>query len=111
MKIFGREPAAVVAAVGSILTVLAAIGLPWLNAGQAAALTGLIAAVALVATTRPVAPGLVTGVVTVGAALLAEYQLHVSDAVVGALSAAVLAVFALVSRQQVAPQETALTKA
>ena len=109
-KIFGREPAAVIAALGSIVTVLAALGLPWLNGGQAAALTGVVAAVILVATTRPVAPGLVTAVVTAGAAILAEYGLHASDALVGALTGAVLAVFALLSRGQVAPQETALTR-
>lgn len=110
MKIFGREPAAVIAAVGSIITVLAAMSLSWLNAGQAAALTGAIAAVILVLTTRPIAPGLVTGVVTAGAALLAEYGLHASDALVGALTAATLAVFALLTRQQVEPKETAVTR-
>jgi hypothetical protein len=106
----GREPAAVIAAVGSILVVLAAIGVPWLSAGQAAAVTAVIAALILVATTRPVAPGLVTGVVAAGAALLAEYGLQVPDATVGAISAAVLAIFALISREQVSPQDTVLTR-
>lgn len=111
LRILGREPAAWVAAAGSVLTVLAAVGLPWLDAGQAAALTALVAAVVLVATTRPVAPGLVTGVVTAGAALLAEYGLDLPDATVGAVTAAVLAVFALITRQQVSPQDTAITRA
>lgn len=110
MKIFGREPAAVIAAVGSIITVAAALNMPWLSAGQAAALTAVVAAVILVVTTRPVAPGLVTGVVAAGAALFTEYGLHFSDALVGALTAAVLAVFALITREQVSPQDTALTR-
>lgn len=110
LKILGREPAAWISAVGSVLVVLAAVGLPWLNAGQAAALTALVAAVILVATTRPVAPSLVTGVVAAGAALLVEYGMEVPDATVGAVSAAVLAVFALISRQQLAPRETAITR-
>lgn len=109
LKLLGREPAAWISAAGSVLVVLAALGFPWLNAGQAAALTALIAAVILVATTRPVAPGLVTGVVAAGAALLVEYGMEVPDAAVGAVSGAVLAVFALISRQQLAPQDTAIT--
>src|SRR5690554_4769767 len=104
IKILGREPAAWIATVGAVLTALAAVGVPFLSAGQAAAVTAAVASVVLVATTRPVAPGLVTGVVSAGAALLAEYGLHVPDATVGAISAAVLSVFALVTRMQVSPQ-------
>lgn len=110
LKLFGREPAAVIAALGSIITVVAALNLPWLTAGQAAALTAAVSAVILVATTRPIAPGLVTGVVAAGAALFTEYGLHLSDALVGAVAAAVLAVFALITREQVSPQDTALTR-
>lgn len=111
IRILGREPAAVIAAIGSVLTVLAAMNLDFLDAGQAAAATAFVSAVVLVATTRPVAPGLVTGVVSTGAALFAEYGLHASDALVGALTGAVLAIFALISRQQVSPQPTAVTRA
>lgn len=110
LKILGREPAAWIATIGAVLTAAAALGVPHLSAGQAAAATAIVAALILVATTRPVAPGLVTGVVTAGAALLAEYGLQVDDAVVAAVSGATLAVFALLTRQQVAPKETAVTR-
>lgn len=110
IKILGREPSAWVASVGAVVLVLASLGLPFLSAGQAAAVTGLVAAVVLVATTRPVAPGMVTGIVTAGAALLAEYGLDVSDATVASISGATLAVFALITRQQVEPKVTALTR-
>lgn len=110
IKIFGREPAAWIATVGAVLVAVAALGVPFLSAGQAAAVTAVVAALILVATTRPVAPGLVTGVVTAGAALLAEYGLQVDDATVAAISGATLAVFALITRQQVEPQQTPVTR-
>lgn len=110
IKILGREPSAWVATVGAVLVALAAVGVPFLSAGQAAAITALVAALVLVATTRPVAPAMVTGVVTAGAALLAEYGLDASDATVAAISGAVLAVFALITRQQVEPKDTAVTR-
>lgn len=109
MKIFGREPAAVVAAIGSVLTVLAAMHLPWLTAGQAAAVTAVVSALVLLWATRPIAPALVTGAVATGAALFSAYGLHASDEFVGGLTAAVLAVFALITRAQVEPQSTAVT--
>jgi hypothetical protein len=109
VKIFGREPAAVIAAIGAVLTVLATLNLSWISAGQAAAATAAISSLILVWTTRPVAPALVTGVVTTGAALFAAYGMSASPELVGGLTAATLAIFALITRQQVSPKETALT--
>ena len=107
MKIFGREPAVVIAAIGATLTFLAAVGVPGLSAGAAAAVTSLVSAGIIAATTRPVAPALFTGVVTAGVAVLVEYGMHVSDEVVGAASALVLALFALLTRAQVSPARDA----
>jgi len=110
-KIFGREPALVIGAIGSLLTVLAALNVPGIDAGAAAAITAAVSALVIAFTTRPVAPALFTGVVAAGAALIAEYGYNVSDGTVAAISGAVLAGFALFGvRPQVAPQETALTR-
>lgn len=109
IKILGREPSAWIATVGAALVALAALGVPFLSAGQAAAVTALVAALILVATTRPIAPAMVTGVVTAGAALLVEYGLNAPDATVATISATVMAVFALITRHQVAPKDTAIT--
>jgi hypothetical protein len=111
MKIFGREPAAFIAAVGSVLTVLAALNIEFINAGQAAAITSALSALVIAWLTRPIAPALLTGFVSAAAALFAEYHLVVSDEVVGGVSAAVLSLFAFITRPQVAPQETVLTSA
>jgi hypothetical protein len=105
LSIFGREPAAVIAAVGSVLTVLAVLNLDFFTAGQTAAITSLVSAGVMAWTTRPVAPALLTGFVAAAAALFAEYELVVSDEVVAAISGAVLTLFALITRQQVAPVE------
>jgi hypothetical protein len=105
VKIFGREPAAFIAAIGSILTVLAALNLSFLNAGQAAAIIAVLAAAVLAWTTRPIAPALLTGFVTAAAALFAEYGLDLSSEFVAAISAAVLSIFAFITREQVSPLE------
>jgi hypothetical protein len=103
-KIFGREPALVIGFAGSILTILAALNLPGLTAGAAAAITTLITAGITAWATRPVAPSLYVGFVGAAAVLLAEYNYHVSDEVVAGLGGAVLAGFALFGvRPQVSP--------
>lgn len=108
-KLLGREPSAWVAVIGPILMVLAALNVPFLNAGQAAAITAALLAVLLVLTTRPIAPALVTGALTAAVALFTEYGVTVSDELVAALSAAALALLAFITREQVKPQETVIT--
>ncbi|WP_433368337.1 hypothetical protein ACQPZX_41365 [Actinoplanes sp. CA-142083] len=104
MKIFGREPALVISAVGAVVTLLVSLNLDWLSAGAGAAVIAFLTAVVIAATTRPIAPALFTAVVSAGAALFAQYGLHVSDAVVAAISGVVLVGFALFGiRPQVTP--------
>ena len=110
MKIFGREPALWISLITSVVTVLAAMNLDFLSAGQAAAISAFIGAVVIALTTRPVAPALFTAVVAAASALLAEYGLHLSEALVAAVTALVLNAFALAGiRPQVSPQETAVS--
>lgn len=104
MKIFGREPALIISAIGTLTTLLVALNVPGLSAGAGAALTTLLTAGIIAATTRPIAPALFTGVVAAGAALFAEYGLHVADNVVAAISSVVLVGFTLFGiRPQVTP--------
>lgn len=103
MKIFGREPALVISAIGAALMVLFAFHAPLVNAGTSDAVVALLSAILVAVTTRPVAPALFKGILTAGVALLADYGLHFSDAQVGTLSAAVLAITALFVRSQVVP--------
>lgn len=99
-----REPAVLIGIIGSMLTSAAAIGLPFLNAGQAAAIVAVLAAAVLAMKTRPVAPALFVGAFTALIALLGEYQVHLSDGWIGFISSAIFGGFALFGiRPQVVP--------
>lgn len=99
-----REPAVLIGIIGSMLTSAAAIGLPFLNAGQAAAIVAVLAAAVLAMKTRPVAPALFVGAFTALIALLGEYQVHLSDGWIGFISSAIFGGFALFGiRPQVSP--------
>lgn len=103
-KLWGREPALIISVIGTLVTLLAALNIPGVTAGAAAAVTTFVTAVVIAATTRPVAPALFTAVVAAGASLFAEYGLHAADGVVAAVGAVVLSGFALFGiRPQVTP--------
>lgn len=104
IKIFGREPALWLAAIGAVITWAVSLGLGWLNAGQATAIVTFLTAVVIALTTRPIGPPLFVGAVAAGAALFAEYGLDVSPEAVTGLGAIVLTGFALFGiRPQVTP--------
>ncbi|MFD5137440.1 hypothetical protein ACFWMX_14560 [Streptomyces sp. NPDC058378] len=105
MRIFGREPALIIATVSAALSLLVSFGFG-LSAEQAGAIVAVISAVFAVAAavvTRPIAPSAFTGLVAASVALLAAYGLSVSAETVGALNAVVLAVLGLMTRGQVSP--------
>lgn len=104
MKIFGREPALIIGFIGAVLAAIVALNVPWMTAGQAAAVLAVLTGVVTAATTRPMAPGLFAGLVAAVAALFAQYGLHWSDAMIAAITSIVLAGFALFGvRNQVTP--------
>lgn len=104
MKIFGREPALIIGAIGSLITLLVSMDIPGLSTGAGAALIALVTAGITAATTRPIAPALFVAVIAPAVALFAEYGLHVSDGTVAGLTGVVLAGFALFGiRPQVSP--------
>jgi hypothetical protein len=106
MRIFGREPALIIATVSAALSLLVSFGFDGLSAEQAATIVAVISAVFAAATaaiTRPIAPSAFTGLVAAAVALLAAYGLDVSQETVGALNAVVLAVLGLLTRGQVSP--------
>jgi len=104
MKIFGREPALWIGLIGSILTVAAGLGLPWLSAGQAAALFAAVSAVLIAVATRPVSVALFSAAVAPVAILFSAYGLDWSDAMVSGVAGLMVAVLAFFGiRPQVTP--------
>lgn len=106
--IFGREPAVLIGAVTSMLAVLVAFGFDFLTAKQAGAVEAFLTAAAaawMAVKVRPVAPSLFVGVITTGATLAAAYGYELSQAQVGSIAAASVAVMtALVVRPQSTPK-------
>ncbi|MFF4791813.1 hypothetical protein ACFY2M_19090 [Streptomyces sp. NPDC001276] len=105
MRVFGREPALIIAAISAGLSLLVTFNFG-LSAAQAGAIVAVISAVFAAATaviTRPIAPAAFTGLVAAVVALFAAYGFNVSPETVGALNAVVLAVLGLLTRAQVTP--------
>ncbi|MFI5649888.1 hypothetical protein ACIA71_01545 [Streptomyces anulatus] len=113
MKLFGREPALVIATVSATLSLLVSFqfGLDAEQAGAIVAVISTVFAAATAAVTRPIAPSAFTGLVAAAVALLAAYGLSVSAETVGALNAVVLAVLGLMTRGQVTPAAKPTTPA
>lgn len=102
MKIFGREPALIISAVGAVVAYLVSVGL---DAGLGTAIVGFLTACIVAATTRPVGPGVFTAIVAAAVPLAAHFGLHWTDAQVGAVGGIILAGFALFGiRPQVTPK-------
>lgn len=106
--IFGREPAALISAVTALLMLFVAFGADFLSAKQAGAVEAFLAAAATVwiaVKVRPVAPTVLTGLISTGATLAAAYGFELDQAQVGAISAASIALMtALVVRPQSTPK-------
>ena len=106
MKIFGREPTLIIQTMSAVLSVVVALGVPGLDAKQAALIIAVITAgFALVnaIVVRPIAPAAFIAFIGAGAALLAGYGLELSQQLVGSITVATVAVLALLTRGQVTP--------
>jgi hypothetical protein len=105
--VLGREPAVLIGAVASLLAVLIGFVPTALTVEQAGGITAFLTAAAAVWTAvkvRPVAPTLFVGIITTGATLLATFGFELSQAQVGAVAAASVALLtALVVRPQSTP--------
>lgn len=103
MKI-SREPTLIIGFISAVVAALVALNVDWLTPGAGVAIVALIGGAITAATTRPVAPGLFAGLIAAGGALLAEYGIHMSEELLGALAFLVVAGFALFGvRGQVTP--------
>lgn len=113
-KIFGREPALVVAVIAAALSVVVSFGWPGLTAEQAglwivAVNAGLGVVTAIL--TRPIAPAAFTYFIGSAATLVAAYGFSVPQATLAAVNGLVVAVLVLLMRGQVSPQASPVSNA
>lgn len=102
---FSGEPVLITSVVSAVLSLIVTlnVGLTTDQAGAiTAAITAVFAAIAA-ALARPIAPTAFTGLVAVGADLLAAFHFHVDPSVVGSVNGLVLAVLMLITRGHVTP--------
>lgn len=113
MKIFGREPTLWLAVIAAMLSLIGTFGIRWLDAEQAAlavaALYAVVAAINAYAV-RPISPVAFTYAIGALVALAAAYGLNVPQETVGMIGASVVPILALLSRGQVTPADTAITR-
>lgn len=112
MKIFQREPTLYIAVLSQAIVLAGTFGLHLLSGTQAAlivvAINGVFAAINAWAV-RPISPVAFTYAVGSIVAVLGAYGLNLPIETVAGLNALTIAILALLSRGQVAPQETALS--
>jgi membrane-bound ClpP family serine protease len=103
---FRLEPTLVLQTISAALAFLVTFGFDFLSADQAGLIVALIAAafgVVNALKVRPVAPAVFQTLITTGAALLTTYGLDFSQERIGAFQLLVVAVVAMLTRNQVTP--------
>lgn len=106
MRIFGREPVAVLNTLSAVLGLIVSLGVTPLTADMAGGIVAFVTAVlgaAAAAMTRPIAPQAFTTVVAAGAVLVGTFGFDVSQPIIGAINGVVLAGLTLLTRAQVTP--------
>lgn len=114
MKLFGREPTLWISVLTAIVILLGTFGFDLLNGQQAALIVVAINAIAGAATAwmvRPISPVAFTYSLGSILAVAGSYGLELPAESVAALNALVVPILALLTRDQVTPQETRLTRA
>ncbi|MBA2237549.1 MAG: hypothetical protein H0W24_02440 [Lysobacter sp.] len=112
MKLLGREPTLWIAFVASLVLLLGTLGFRWLDGDQAALVVVAINALAAgvtAYTVRPISPAVFTYATGAVVAVFAAYGLEVSPETLAMLNGLVIMGLGLLTRGQVAPQETAVS--
>lgn len=113
MKIFGREPTLWIAFIASLVLLLGTLGFRWLDGDQASIIVVAINAIAAAVnayTVRPISPAVFTYATASVVAVFTAYGLNVSPETLAMLNGVVIMGLGLLTRGQVAPQETAISR-
>lgn len=113
MKLFQREPTLWIAVINAVVILVGTFSLKFISGEQAALIVAVINAIFLAINAyavRPISPAAFTYAVGAIVALLAAYGLNVPTETVASLNVVVIAVLALLTRGQVSPAETAISR-
>lgn len=115
MSLFGKstEPALVVGAIVAGISMAGTLGFSLLSPEQAGIwvlLVNAVAAAVMAWTTRPISPGVFTYLIGVIATLGAAYGFELASDQINGLNVLVISILTLITRGQVTPQATTLTK-
>lgn len=114
MKIFGREPTLWISVISSLILLVGTYGFHYLNPDQATFIVVAINAVAAAInayTVRPISPTTFTYAIGSIIAVATSYGLNFTPEQIVAVNATVVPFLALLSRGQVSPADTSLTRA
>ena len=114
MKILGREPTLFIAFIASLILLFGTLGFRWLDGDQAALVVVAINAIAAginAYTVRPISPAVFTYAVGAVVSVFAAYGLEVSPETLAMLNGVTIMGLGLLTRGQVAPQETSISRA
>lgn len=112
-KLFGREPTLWIAVISSTIMLLATFGFGWLDNDQAGLIVVAINAVAAAVnawTVRPISPAVFTYASSSIIAAVAAYGLEVTPEQLAGINSLLVVVLALLTRGQVEPQETSVSR-
>ena len=113
MKLFDREPTLWIAFINSVIVILGTVGLKAINQEQAGAfvvvVNAIFAAVNAFAV-RPISPVTFTYAIGSLVALAGSYGLQFPPETIAAINTAVVPILALLSRGQVTPANTAISR-
>ncbi len=113
MKILGREPTLWLATISSLIIIVGTFGLKFISGEQAALLVVVINAIFAAINAyavRPISPVAFTYAVGSIVALVGSYGVNLPIETVASINAAVIPILALLSRGQVSPTESAISK-
>lgn len=112
-KLFQREPTLYLATINAVIVILGTIGLKVINAENAGylvvAINAVFAAINAFAV-RPISPTTFTYAIGSLVALAGSYGLQFNPETIAAVNTAVIPVLALLSRGQVTPAETFISR-
>ena len=112
IRIFGREPALWISFLASLILLLGTLGFRWLDGDQASIVVIAINAIAAALTAyavRPISPAVFTYAVGSIVAVFSAYGLNVSPETLAMLNGVTVMGLGLLTRGQVAPQETRIS--